>query len=138
MSLNITIISKDCVIFNNNIKYLKVLGLYNEFEIYLNHTPILNILNNSILVLNFYKRNNVYYYIINGILECNLNKITILVNKFISVYNLNKKKILNKKKKILFELKKKNIKKHINIFLLLNYKLKKYNNYLLFLEFNNN
>ncbi len=95
ISFKINIFYKDCIFLKKKINYIKVLS--NGIEIYSYHTPILSIIKNSILLLNYINK-NFYFFVHKSILEFSNNKLNLITKNLISYKNLNIKKIKYKKK----------------------------------------
>ncbi len=132
MLFKLNIFSKNKILFTNNVSYVKIFNYKNELEIYFNHSPIIFVLKYSIICI--YNNINEFFYVYNGILEFNNNKLTILIHDLVFFDNLNITKIKIKIKKIIDKLKKKKYNKFSIKFLYLEKKLLKYNSYLFFLN----
>ncbi len=136
-NFNINILNRNNILLNKKINYIKLFN--NGLEIYYNHIPILLTINNSIILIIDFNNIKKFFYVFDCILEFYNNKLYLLTDKLITFKNLNKKYIINKKKKIenkLFLLKENNIYT-IKYFQLIN-KLNIYIDYLNLIKFTNN
>ncbi len=136
MNFNTLIISKDKILFKRSLKYIRVFNFNKEFEIYYQHVPILSKLNYSLIYLSVYKKEYFLFLIKDGILEFSLNRTVILVKALVDVNNLNKNIILKKKENVINKFKQQIKTNNFDSFKKLNFKIKKYENYLLFLKLN--
>ncbi len=127
IKFKINIFCKSNIFLRKNINYIKFFS--NGLEIYAYHTPILSIINNSILLLYNFNNKISYYYIYKAILEFSNNKLNLVTDNLINYKNLNFNSILNKKK--IIEKKILLLKNNFNNkYIKYNLKLSIYNNYL--------
>ncbi len=134
INFKINIFNKNNIFLKKNINYIRIFS--NGIEIYANHTPILSIIYNSILLLYNNLNKKYYFFVYKAIMEFSDNKLNLVTDNLINYKNLNFNNILIKKKKIekkIFLLKN----NYNDKFFKYNSKLSIYNNYLDLIKLSN-
>jgi F-type H+-transporting ATPase subunit epsilon len=100
MHCYLNVISIEEKFFSGFILKMQVSGIIGDVGIYPGHSQLITIIKPGLLFIIDEKNNEEYFYLSGGILEVQPQLITILSDIFIRGIDLNKNKILNKKKEI--------------------------------------